>query len=199
MLNIKNKVYLTTSAILIAVGGLPIGYYLLTNRVGGNHAQPTTKTDQIKPNAKIVKVVDGDTVWIEWLNNNTKTKVRIYGIDTPEKYYTGKLYYDAKRCETTPNLIHKFGVISSNHAQLYLHPNQFVKVIPKGVGKYGRLIAVIELQNKTDFGGSMVKDGFSCVYWKNTSKQYIHYLNYAKSHNLGLWKDYAQLMKCLCY
>ena len=198
MLEIKKEVWKTTAVVItVVIGGATLGYYLFNSQ-----KETTTKSPQQRVggiNAEVVKIVDGDTIYIKWLSNNTTAKVRIYGIDTPEKYYTGKLYYDAKRCNATPNLIHKLGVLASNHAQLYLQPNQFVKVIPKGEDKYHRLIAIVKLENGTDFGLGMIKDGYSCVYWKDTKPNYITFLKKAEIEKKGLWGNYTKLMECLCY
>jgi len=146
---------------------------------------------------KIIRISDGDTIVVE-TSNGKKLKIRIFGIDTPEKFYTEKLYKEAKKCNVSPELIHYLGKLASKHAHLYLHISENVKIVPLGKGFYGREIAKVILPNGKDFGFLMVKDGYACVYWKNTTKKYIKALHKAEKQKKGLWKINFETMKCLC-
>jgi len=149
--------------------------------------------------AKIIRVSDGDTIVVENLHSYQKEKVRIWGIDTPEKFESKKLYREVKKCHTTPERIKYLGILASKHAHLYLYEGEEVKLEKIGKGYYGRIIGKIYLPDGKDYGFLMVKDGYACVYWRNTSPQYKKAMEEAKEEKRGLWKVDYELMKCLCY
>jgi micrococcal nuclease len=138
--------------------------------------------------AKVIRISDGDTIWVENLQTYEKVKVRIWGIDTPEKFYGSKLYREAKHCGVEPETIHYLGVEASKHAHLYLYPGEKVEVIPKGVGGYGRLLGQVILPNGSDYGLLMIEDGYSCVYWRTAPDSYIEAMKEAERDRNGLWE-----------
>ena len=71
--------------------------------------------------AKVVSVHDGDTITV--LSGKKQTKVRLYGIDTPEK----KQDYGQKSRQFLASLI----------------AGQVVKVEPKGKDRYKRTLGII--------------------------------------------------------
>jgi len=148
--------------------------------------------------AKVIRISDGDTIWVKNLETHEKVKVRIWGIDTPEKFYSSKLYREARECEVKPETIHYLGLLASKHAHKYFHPGKVVEVIPKGHGYYGRLIGKVIVNGK-DFGLLMIKDGYSCVYWKSSPKEYIEAMKDAAQEEKGLWEIKPKVMHCLCY
>jgi len=147
--------------------------------------------------AKIIRISDGDTIVVEKISGE-KVKIRIWGIDTPEKFYSSKLYREAKECNVSPELIHYLGKLASKYAHKYLYPGEIIEVIPKDKGRYGRLIGKI-ITNGKDFGLLMIKSGYSCVYWKTSSEEYIKAMKEAEKKQRGIWKIYPNVMKCLCY
>jgi micrococcal nuclease len=147
---------------------------------------------------EVIRISDGDTLWVE-KENGEKIKIRVYGIDTPEKYWSHKLEKQAKECKVDPESIIYLGKLASKHAHLYLYPKEEVKVISYGKGYYGRLIGKIILPNGKDYGYLMVKDGYACVYKWNTSKKYIKAMREAEKEHKGLWGINPSLMHCLCY
>lgn len=148
--------------------------------------------------AKVIRISDGDTILVENLKTHKRIKVRIWGIDTPEKFYGSKLYREAKRCKVEPETIHYLGKLASQHAHEYLYPGEFVEVIPKGRGHYGRLLGKI-IVDREDYGLLMIGDGYSCVYWKTAPKTYIEAMKEAEKEHKGLWELKSKVMHCLCY
>jgi endonuclease YncB( thermonuclease family) len=97
-----------------------------------------------KFNGLVVGVVDGDT--IEVLQNNRAERIRLNGIDCPEK---GQAY--GKRAkQATSDLV--FG--------------KEVTLEPYGLDKYGRTIADVLLKDGTNVNHQLVKDGWCWWYRK---------------------------------
>lgn len=121
---------------------------------------------EITLNAKVVKVIDGDT--IDVLDENNKThRIRLYGIDAPEKK------------QSFGNKARGFlaGLISGKEVQ----------VLVMGKDRYQRSLGLIKYEGK-DINKEMVKNGFAWAYTKY-SKDYI--LDQADAHafKLGLWSE----------
>ena len=148
--------------------------------------------------AKIIRISDGDTIWVENLKTHEKIKVRIWGIDTPEKRKGKKLTKDIKKCKVNAEEMLYLGKLASKHAHQYLYPGEVIEVIPKGYGYYKRLLGKV-IVNGEDYGLLMVKDGYSCVYWKMTPKTYIEAMKEAELEKRGLWEIKPKVMHCLCY
>ncbi|NPB05417.1 MAG: thermonuclease family protein [Aquificae bacterium] len=146
--------------------------------------------------AKVIRVSDGDTLVVE-TEDGQQVKIRVVGIDTPEKFVTAKLKKDAAECGVSPELMSLLGKEASKHAHEYLEPGKTVLVVPEGQGKYGRLIARIVVDGK-DYGLQMIKEGYSCVYEQSAPPEYKEALEEAKKNRAGLWKDYYEVMECLC-
>jgi len=149
--------------------------------------------------AKIIRISDGDTILVENLETYERIKVRIWGIDTPEKFKSHKLYREAQRCGVDPETIIYLGKEASKHAHLYLYPGEKVEVIPKGKGYYGRLLGKVILPNGEDYGLLMIEDGYSCVYWKTAPEEYFHSMKKAEKEKVGLWRIKPKVMHCICY
>lgn len=119
--------------------------------------------------AKVVKIVDGDTIKI--LKNNNQISVRLYGIDAPEKRQD-------------------FGRVSkkalSNKIAL-----KNVQIKEFGKDRYKRTIAKVYL-NDEDICKFMVENGYAWAFIKY-SKDYAIDEKYARENRLGLWKDKAPI------
>ncbi|HIC08742.1 MAG TPA: thermonuclease family protein [Aquificales bacterium] len=148
--------------------------------------------------AKVIRISDGDTIVVENLKTHERVKVRIWGIDTPEKFFSSKLYREAKKCGVEPETIHYLGKLASKHAHEYLYPGEIVEIIPKGYGHYGRLLGKVIVDGE-DYGLLMIEDGYSCVYWKFAPKSYIEAMKEAEQEKKGLWELKPNVMHCLCY
>jgi len=146
----------------------------------------------------VVKVTDGDTIWVK-REGERKIKIRVWGIDTPEKYRSGKLEREATRCRVDTEEIKKLGILASRHAEeLFAEKGRLVRIEFKGTGYYGRYLGILYFTDGTDFGKQMIRDGYACVYRRNTLKSYREVQNLAEKNRRGLWKINYRLMKCLC-
>ena len=83
---------------------------------------------------KVVMVTDGDTVWVK-REGERKIKIRVWGIDTPEKYFSGKLEREAARCKVSIKEMRKLGILASRHAEkLFAEKGKMVRIEFKGTG-----------------------------------------------------------------
>ncbi|MBX6423327.1 thermonuclease family protein [Thermosulfurimonas sp. F29] len=165
-------------------------------------ASPGLASDEnlpIRPfRARILRVVDGDTVWVKNLASGRRVKVRIWGIDTPEKFPSRKLSRDARRCHVDAESIRRLGREASL-AAMRLLDRRVVEVIPEGRGYYGRLLARIVIPPDLDFGKWMIENGYACIYRRNREAEAVYgpALRQAETHARGLWRE-TRLMMCLC-
>ena len=144
----------------------------------------------------MVKVSDGDTIWIR-LHNGNRVKVRVWGIDTPEKFRSKKLFKEARRCGVEPAAIVRLGKLASRQAKELLDHSR-VELIPRGRGRYGRLLAVVILPDGEDFGRLMIETVYACIYRKNAPPEYRAAQRRAARERKGLWSVDSELMRCVC-
>ncbi len=114
---------------------------------------------------KVVKVIDGDTIRVEWDKRDFDFPVRFLGINAPEMNEGGK---DARE--------YLKGVIEGEEVLLKIDKTQ-------RVGKYGRLLAKI-ISLGMDMGDTMIRIGLATSFeTRNEGK--IPDLN--KTLRLGQW------------
>lgn len=99
--------------------------------------------------AKVVKISDGDTITV--LSGKEQTKVRLYGIDAPEK----KQDYGQKSKQFLAILI----------------AGQVIEVEPKGKDRYKRTLGIIYYKGQ-DINAQMVLNGYAWAYVKY-SRMYV--------------------------
>ncbi|TXE78893.1 nuclease [Campylobacter peloridis] len=115
--------------------------------------------------SKVDKIIDGDT--IEVFLNDDKIKVRLFGIDAPEKDQA-------------------YGDLSAKFLSAIIL-NKEITLNIKDEDKYGRILAIVYLNDK-DINQVMVKNGFAWAY-EHYSDLYINDQNYAQENKKGLWED----------
>jgi len=158
--------------------------------------------------ATVSEIVDGDTIWVQ-TESGERIKVRLVGIDTPEEHSSRKLRRDASRCEVGTASIEDLGELATVHLKELLQEGDTVKIISKGHGYYGRLLAYVVLpEDGTNVNYQMVEDGYACVYtWHGkkpdsvTEEEFdklVSLMQEARSERDGLWEENFQLMNCLC-
>lgn len=105
--------------------------------------------------AQVLRVVDGDTVEVEariWLGQHVVTRVRIAGIDTPEK--TGK-------CAAERALAQR----ASDYLSERLPPGMEATLWQVTLDKYGgRVVAEIRDARGENLGQSLIKSGLAHIY-----------------------------------
>jgi micrococcal nuclease len=120
---------------------------------------------------KVVKVADGDTITI--LNNqNQQTKIRLYGIDTPEKSQA----YGKKAKKFTANLV----------------AGKTVDVKVYDTDRYGRSVGVVFVDGR-NVNREIVRNGFAWQYRKYCKASFcddwLGLERQARNGDVGLWSD----------
>jgi len=157
--------------------------------------------------ATVTKISDGDTIWVR-TDSGKKLKIRLIGIDTPEKYSGRKLERDASHCGVKAGRIKNLGQLATHHMKTLLHKGDRVKIVPRGRGYYKRLLAYVILPDGSNLNYRMVADGYACVYtWHGKRPEGVGVLEFvklkafllqAKKEERGLWRVDFELMNCLC-
>jgi len=123
---------------------------------------------------KVVSITDGDTVKILRTDTHIQVKIRLAGIDTPEK----KQAFGQKAKKFTASLI----------------ANRVVEVKPITKDRYGRTVGYIYCDGE-DVNLEIVKAGYAWVYRryapkpKSKADKYFKCESQAKNRKLGLWAD----------
>lgn len=114
---------------------------------------------------KVISTHDGDTITV--LSGKEQTKVRLYGIDAPEK----KQDYGQKSKQFLASLI----------------AGQVVEVEPKGKDRYKRTLGIIHHKGQ-DINAQMVLNGYAWAYVKY-SRIYVDQEKTARENKRGLWQS----------
>src|SRR3954467_15339264 len=122
----------------LAVAGIG-GFVLATDGHAGN-------TGAFAYAGRVVHVVDGDTVDV-LLKSSKKVRVRVIGIDTPER---GDCYFDAATARMS-QLAYAKSVVLRGDATQATHD------------RYSRLLAYVDV-GKHDAGATLVREGYARVY-----------------------------------
>ena len=101
------------------------------------------------------------------LSGKEQTKVRLYGIDAPEK----KQDYGQKSRQFLASLI----------------AGQMVEVEPKGKDRYKRTLGIIHFKGQ-DINAQMVLNGYAWAYVKY-SRIYVNQESLARENKRGLWQS----------
>lgn len=117
---------------------------------------------------QVVGVIDGDT--IDVLHDGRTERIRLNGIDTPEKGQD----YGRRAKQFAEDLLAK----------------QEVKVLIQGADKYGRTIGDVFLSDGTHLNKELVKAGLAWWYCRHSSDDSLKQLEEeARDAKRGLWKD----------
>jgi len=128
---------------------------------------------------KIVRVVDGDTVYVDidlgfnhWIHGEL---IRLYGVDTPER-------------RSRSAIEKKAGLLAKGFVMQMLHVGGTYKLTTREKGKFGRYLGVIMLSDKTSINAALVSEHLAVPYY-GQSKQQIedaHAANYELLKEKGL-------------
>jgi micrococcal nuclease len=134
----------------------------------------------------VLRVVDGDTLHINIPDrDDSKTKVRLLGIDAPELGNSDKpaMYY----ARQAANLLER--IADGKEVRVYLDERAGSR------DKYGRLLAYIELPDGQFANEVLLSEG--CVYADRRfphgySQKYLRLEGTARSQKTGLWAHVTQ-------
>ena len=115
--------------------------------------------------AKVIKISDGDTITV--LSGKEQTKIRLYGIDAPEK----KQDYGQRSRQFLANLI----------------AGEVVEIDENGKDRYKRTLGIIHYKGQ-DINAQMVLNGYAWAYVKY-SRIYVDYESTARKNKRGLWQS----------
>lgn len=134
-----------------------------------NENTPYVSYENIRKKVKVLRVVDGDTVDIAMVSDDTnkifKYRVRLYGIDTPEKKPLKSNPDREKEMEASKKssqMLHK--KIEENH--------HLVTILLSKPDKYGRLLGTLYDEKGEDINKWMVDQGFAIAYFGKTKKSF---------------------------
>lgn len=131
---------------------------------------------------KVLNVVDGDTITIETAEGGLT--VRIIGIDTPETVHPFKPVElgGPEASERARELL--AGQTIAIHYDLDPKHGKW--------GKYGRLLAYVDLPDGQDFGLVMIQEGFAKAYPKypfSRQELYLEAEQIAQTNKVGIWAE----------
>ena len=146
---------------------LELAYHLCTNE-----NTPIYTYENIKKLVKILNVVDGDTVDIALYYEDTrkifKHRVRLYGIDTPEKRPSLSNPERAKEIDASHKakeaLLHR----------LQENDNLVIALFHK-FDKYGRLMATLYDKQGDDINKWLITTGHAQEYFGKTKKKFVEF------------------------
>lgn len=119
---------------------------------------------------KCIRILDGDT--IEVLRGQRPTKVRLDGIDCPEK----RQPFGQKARDFTASLVFE----------------REVQVVWNKTDRYGRILGSVRLTDGRQLNEELVKCGFAWWYQKYSKSPRLSQLEMqARNKRLGLWNDGA--------
>ena len=122
-------------------------------------------------------VIDGDTIVV--MIDGRREKVRLIGVDTPEKDgpYTKKEPFSREAAVFTKKMA------EGKYVEL--------KYDLERRDKYGRILAYVYLENGTFLNAELIKQGYGKVFRKFQFKHrdnFIRYEQEARKNRMGLWK-----------
>jgi micrococcal nuclease len=183
MFKLTGKLISTFASLIILLGA--VVYYYINDK---NPVTDKKVTDNAKEYAVVKRVVDGDTFLLE-----NGDRVRLLGIDTPEKFESKKLDKDVEATRQDKKTIKKLGQLASDYVKKFVEGKKvYLEKEPNYDDKdrYGRLLRWIYLEDGTFVNGKIVKDGYAQVYEKfpvSKLDELRKYQKEARENNRGLW------------
>lgn len=138
----------------------------------------------------VKRVIDGDTFELEG-----GERVRLIGIDTPEKWESSKLERDAERSQKDKKIIKALGLKATMYADSLLF-EQLVRLEPDSTNqdrdRYNRLLRYAYIEDTVLFNLKIIQDGYAYAYTKYPfiyMDEFIQAQRDARENNRGLWSN----------
>jgi micrococcal nuclease len=142
--------------------------------------------------AKVIKVVDGDTLKIEL--NGKKESIRLIGIDTPESKANNKAYKDAYKSKQTIKTITGLGKRATAYVKTLVKQGDTISIefdIEK-LDRYKRLLGYVYLSSGEMLNEEIIKAGYANIMTYPPNIKYVDRFQRAykeaREAKLGLWK-----------
>lgn len=183
MFKLTGKILSAFTTLIVVIGAL-IYFYLNKDSAKSEFKQ----VENTKETLVVKRVVDGDT--FELSNGE---KVRLLGIDTPEKYESKKLDKDVEMSGKDKKTIKKLGKLASDYVKNFVEGKKVILEKEPNyddIDRYGRLLRWIYLEDGTFVNGKIIRDGYAQVYDKfpvSKLDELRKYQKEARENNRGLW------------
>ena len=132
-------------------------------------SKKTTKDTRVW-HGMVVGISDGDTITV--LHNGKGEKIRLYGIDTPEK----RQAFGKRAKQFTSKMVY----------------GKTVEVETKDIDRYGRTVAIVTVGDQS-LNEALIKNGLAWVYRKYCKEAFCEdWLNFeivARYGKIGLWSE----------
>lgn len=146
------------------------------------------------PPLSIQRVVDGDTFVL-----SDGSRVRLIGVDTPEKWESAKLEADARRSQKDKTVIQALGQQASDFATHRFEGKAItLKTDPLAADrdKYGRLLRYVYLVDGTCVNATLIREGYATAYTRfpfTKMDEFVKAEREARAARRGLWSgpDFA--------
>lgn len=182
MFKLTGKILSLITSLIIILGAI-IYVYINKNFTGDEKQKENNKEVLV-----VKRVVDGDT--FELSNGE---RVRLLGIDTPEKYESKKLDRDVEATGQDKKTIKKLGKLASEYVKNFVEGKKVILEREPNYDdkdRYGRLLRWVYLEDGTFVNGKIVRDGYAQVYEKfpvSKLDELRKYQKEARENNRGLW------------
>lgn len=141
------------------------------------------KSEESKPILRtVIRVIDGDTVQLDG-----NEKVRLIGVDTPEKYTSDKLHRDSRESGQDEKMGEKASAFTKT---LCLGKKVTLEFDREKVDRYGRILAYLRLEDSRVVNEEIIRQGYGHAYVKYVFKFMEKYRNLekeAREAGRGLW------------
>jgi micrococcal nuclease len=122
----------------------------------------------VEQQGRVIKVVDGDT--FDLRDENTTTRIRLFGIDSPER---GQAFNKSAKAFTDS-----------------LVAGKKVRVVVHNKDRYGRTVGDVYLPDGTHVNAEIVRAGYAWQFKKYSTDPEIARLEHvARASRRGLWED----------
>jgi len=175
----------TTSTIVVLVLFVYFAWVYIIPRLSEHEKKQYSKNQETR---FVQRVVDGDTFVLE-----NGERVRMLGIDTPEKFQSSKLDWDVERSGEDKKTIQKLGELASEFTTNLINKKKVILVPEPNYedkDRYGRLLRYVYLDDGTFVNKKIVEEGYANAYRRyKISKldEFIKAENDARENKRGLW------------
>ncbi|MBN8568559.1 MAG: thermonuclease family protein [Ignavibacteria bacterium] len=178
---IKFFVKFVSTVITLAIIGY-VAYKYVTPKL------ESIKQDEQSDFIVVERVVDGDTFKMAG-----GERIRLLGIDTPEKFQSSKLDKDSKKSGQDKKTLQTLGQAASDYVKNLAEGKKVRLEKEPGTDKdkYGRSLRYVYLEDGTLINAKIIKDGYANVYPTPISKldEFRKYEREARENKRGLWGE----------